>query len=49
MAKATQTTPKGTARYPWLNTADTKFGDPKYKVDLLVDADYECDTFNHCF
>ena len=38
MAKPTITTPKGTARYPWLNTADTKFGDPKYKVDLLVDA-----------
>lgn len=37
MAKPTITTPKGTARYPWLNTADTKFGDPKFKVDLLVD------------
>lgn len=36
MAKATITTPRGTARFPWLNTADTKFGDPKYKVDLMV-------------
>lgn len=38
MAKPTITTPKGTARYPWLNTADSKFGDPKYKVELLVDT-----------
>ena len=38
MAKATLTTPKGTARYPWLNTSDTNFGDPKYKVDLIVDS-----------
>ncbi|WP_432473701.1 hypothetical protein [Amphritea sp. HPY] len=38
MAKKTITTPRGTARYPWLNTADTKFGDPKYKVDLMVES-----------
>lgn len=39
MAKKTITTPKGTAVYPWLNTADAKFGDPTYKVSLRVPAD----------
>jgi len=30
-------TPKGTARYPWLNKADTKWHDlGEYKVDLLI-------------
>lgn len=38
MAKPTITTPKGAAKFPWLNTPDTKFGDPKYKVDLMVDV-----------
>jgi hypothetical protein len=32
------TTPKGTANYPWLNEADTKFGDATYKVDVITDA-----------
>jgi len=31
------TTPKGTAKYPWLNTPDTKFNpDGEYKVTLVV-------------
>jgi hypothetical protein len=38
MARKQITTPRGTAVYPWLNTADAKFGDPKYKCDLRVDA-----------
>lgn len=38
MAKKLLTTPKGRAVYPWLNKADDKFGAPKYKVDLVVDA-----------
>ena len=30
-------TPKGTARYPWLNKADTKWHElGEYKVDLLI-------------
>lgn len=36
MAKKTITTPKGTAVYPWLNTADVKFGDPTYKTGIRV-------------
>lgn len=38
MAKALLTTPKGTAKYPWLNKADDKFGDPKYKTELVVNS-----------
>jgi hypothetical protein len=36
--KVTITTPRGAVKYPWLNDADIKFGDPTYKADLLVDA-----------
>jgi len=32
------TLPKGAARYPWLNTADSKFGDPRYKCDIISEA-----------
>ena len=39
MAKKLITLPKGTAKYPWLNVPDTKFGDPKYKLDLKVSPD----------
>jgi len=41
MAKKLLTTPKGVAKYPWLTKADAKFGDPKYKVDLIVPDDAE--------
>lgn len=38
------TTPKGTAKYPWLNTPDTKFNpDGDYKVTLVVPV-AEADT-----
>jgi hypothetical protein len=37
MAKELMYTPRGAARYPWLNDADTKFGDPVYKTDLLCE------------
>ena len=29
-------TPVGTAIYPWLNTPDSRFGDPTYKVNLRL-------------
>lgn len=38
------TTPKGTAKYPWLNTPDTKFNpDGEYKTSLVLPLE-EADT-----
>lgn len=46
MAKAqTFTTPRGTAIYPWLNKADTKFGDPVYKLELAVEEGEDTTKF----
>ena len=38
MIKEIINTPQGIARYPWLNTPDTKFGSPgDYKTGLIMD------------
>ena len=34
--RKTVVTPVGTAIYPWLNTPDSRFGDPTYKVNLRL-------------
>lgn len=39
MARPTFTTPHGAAVYPWLNKADSKFGDPTYKCNLAVETE----------
>ena len=37
--RKTVVTPVGTAVYPWLNTPDTRFGEPTYKVNLRLEGE----------
>ena len=37
--RKTIVTPVGTAVYPWLNTPDTRFGEPTFKVNLRLEGE----------